>query len=1615
MGSDTPSKLSVPQSRRQRNQPQRSNDIEFAADIAQTLILEVRKLQAMLQEREETIKVIKEEKSMLERHAAILEARIKTLDESEQKYKEDNWNLELLVQELQSQQTEITDVEGRLHGQIAALEMEKMYSLREIEDLKLAQARIEEEHQGALKLQENEVTGLRKTLATAEAEVGSLKRKVDELRQELDESRKASYRLRYIQQELAQQVEQEASQDEDDEDQPLEHSPPSSPSKPPPRHGPLEAETLRSSLQHAHRLIANLKSNVHREKTEKADLKRLLTEARDELEQARKESSAAPSVVKKRREPAGELKYKKPSRPNLLGATRKPTSEVTFMDNDIGGEEWEDAIPEPSTPSPMASFNLRPRLPARTDTTESFESNTESAFETARETDSAFETANDKESKDYPTSADETETEGTMGRRSHYSALGSYGKGSLRSINASKTSRGFNSGSSDDEDEKSGVPSTTYRTLSPGALDPREEFSPFQASSQRLKLRIKRGGPRTGPGNRIPSGSSVYRLTRGISADSIESSPSQSYPTTATQSPAASFRPRPSITLPSNAGQSLFAELGGSLAGTPGSFTNDETSDEDSHVSQLPSQRKDHTFGEPLRRMVDVGCNTEEPYPQIARPETPIDKMIAIDESYQLTPSSVRTHKQSSTQNTPVRYAATAEAGTQSTPIQRLHVSESATQSTPIPIVNFTSSGIQFTPVQAFDSGTQSSPITKAIVSDSSTQFTPSVNKQYIESSVQSDAITRPEMIAAGVQSEQLQKALSVSSGTQFEDLLGMSADSMPMITADVKYVSTAAQSENAPLVESGMQHAEIIHVVSSSTQSDTIGSEYMVSVGTQSETPQRPTMAEVGTQISKAKTLSSGTQFDDHIEKPRVITIAPVVMQAPAKRAMVDSGCQYDVEMEMPEGGTHAPVRMTPPPASPTRQTPPESSGMHSDTHTEVSTDTTVIPLSFSLDMIEPVTLAEISPVEHRLNLVNAVVVADIQPTQMQQDLPILLSDSPVTTVFSAEPSDEVTVESINKPHEGQVLSMAMTEVAVQEPVYAQEKIEFSDILAIDIAPVEPRTEAQSVPLLLASDAPFETSQSSYSVLSYHGTQRNIGSDTPHIAPVVLNSTNIDDQYQGPKSASVVYPKETEPNQNSPVFQPQPLSYSEILFTEVVPIAPDVEDTSSLITPFTLRRPSVVETSLRDEDLPNKHSNSLEVPRSRPTTSSSQNGDRPSFFGTLFRRSAKPDTIEDDVLSTPKGKSVEYRPLMVDQSVQTAISYELVKPVLVTTPLTSSTLHDPPQRYSSITHVASRESVASSNGSAGRPSSRGPDSAISYSKRPSSGHSNRSFVASYPPLPEDHREAIAAAQQRTTASLEAYSGMGPPNGSTSTSKNFGGLRPKTPNSVVVSSISDDSPTSKAATTPRPRVSVTSTNNRNELASPPHVPSHRSSMSSFASEIDDRFRINMTDEQISNHQLQNDPRIILAITQTMIGEYLWKYTRTATKGSLSQNRHRRFFWIHPYTRTLYWSEQDPSTAGKQELRAKSGMWHPLLNESEPELMFSPRKVSIEAVRVINDDNPHPPGLHRKSLVVITPGRTIKFTAPTGQRHDTWYMVGTSTVKLSTFYLTSLLGTLLSSY
>lgn len=125
----------------------------------------------------------------------------------------------------------------------------------------------------------------------------------------------------------------------------------------------------------------------------------------------------------------------------------------------------------------------------------------------------------------------------------------------------------------------------------------------------------------------------------------------------------------------------------------------------------------------------------------------------------------------------------------------------------------------------------------------------------------------------------------------------------------------------------------------------------------------------------------------------------------------------------------------------------------------------------------------------------------------------------------------------------------------------------------------------------------------------------------------------------------------------------------------------------------------------------------------------------------------------------------------------------------------------------------------------------------------------------------------------------------------------------------------------------------------------------------------------------SRGKFQNE-KIIISLTQTVIGEYLYKYyNRFGNMGH--KPRHERYFWIHPYTMTLYWSLKNPSKDGKKA-SSDSGSNH------------KTKGVGIVGVEVVDDPNPYPPGLYNKSIVILTSdGKNVKITCPTQQRHKVW--------------------------
>ena len=277
------------------------------------------------------------------------------------------------------------------------------------------------------------------------------------------------------------------------------------------------------------------------------------------------------------------------------------------------------------------------------------------------------------------------------------------------------------------------------------------------------------------------------------------------------------------------------------------------------------------------------------------------------------------------------------------------------------------------------------------------------------------------------------------------------------------------------------------------------------------------------------------------------------------------------------------------------------------------------------------------------------------------------------------------------------------------------------------------------------------------------------------------------------------------------------------------------------------------------------------------------------------------------------------------------------------------------------------KDAVAVNSGTLFGSSPRKPRDTV---RRPGSAGSNRSGISPPPPLPAEAKQAIAAAAQRDSpksvkaAQSPAPGSMGPPTMPASAYNRGSQARPRTPvRSSTGASPSKPALVNKVPAAALPRSSMSSAHTR------------QSSVSSFASELDVRFNIGGPPDGQSVRSTVTDPRMIQALMQTMIGEYMYKYTRQRSGGrgggdGFSASRHRRYFWLHPYTRTLYWSEQNPAVGNRGEVRAKS--------------------VAIESVEVVADDNPAPPGVFGQSIVVRTPGRAIKFTAPSGLRHETWF-------------------------
>ncbi|CAK7270614.1 hypothetical protein SEPCBS119000_004178 [Sporothrix epigloea] len=550
--SGSPSKLSV-STRKQRNQAtNRVHDIEFAAEISTSLISQVRGLQALLAEREEELRDTKQDHARLEDESDGLRERIRELDEGEHRYKEENWNLETRIHDLEAAQRDAHDSEKKVAQQLATLVADKTKALRELDELRASHARLVDDHTASVKMHDIELGTAKRSIAMADSEKAGLQRRIDELasqNQDLARAVSIHHRSRAVESDALPATSDDDFDTATDNMSP-EHSPPASPVKGTPRHSVLESETLKTSLLHAQRTLQSLRTNLHREKTEKLELRRMLQDARDEIERARSDPNGpgAGASRKNRKDPREHHRL----RATQLGGSRSSRTDLYMLaSND---PDWEEMPGD----APLSAART---MTGPTDTSDQFDTANE-----AHMSDTSYATANDgaELGEDFHTGAEvlsgsddtATETEQDSNRRRTLTARNV----SAYHAHASDTDPANQSTASTSDDDDYESPRTPNASLSANGVS-------------RLRLRVSRGSLAS------------RRLRHMSSVEEVGSNPAsiQGSPYSAAGSPATVAHTPGSInSTPRAPGQqqSLFAELG----------ELDEDSDEEVESDGTPSR-----------------------------------------------------------------------------------------------------------------------------------------------------------------------------------------------------------------------------------------------------------------------------------------------------------------------------------------------------------------------------------------------------------------------------------------------------------------------------------------------------------------------------------------------------------------------------------------------------------------------------------------------------------------------------------------------------------------------------------------------------------------------------------------------------------------------------------------------------------------------------------------------------------------------------------------------------------------------------------------------------------------------------------------------------------------
>ena len=232
------------------NRKSTSSDIELATEIGQGLLSEVRRMQSILQERQETLIQLEHKKADNQQRITDLIKQLRFKNETEEQLKEEIWNLELTKQDLSHQIRQLSASIHKTHIEQIRRERQENLVHQELELLKTAQLEWQET---MIKVQNDYET----KLATLHKSLLKLKREKDAVSLQLEQLQKKTA-ANLTKEETTTRLQRKSSE--------------------------IELKALQVSLDHAHSVMESLQLDLENEKLKKLEVENLLRESQETIE-----------------------------------------------------------------------------------------------------------------------------------------------------------------------------------------------------------------------------------------------------------------------------------------------------------------------------------------------------------------------------------------------------------------------------------------------------------------------------------------------------------------------------------------------------------------------------------------------------------------------------------------------------------------------------------------------------------------------------------------------------------------------------------------------------------------------------------------------------------------------------------------------------------------------------------------------------------------------------------------------------------------------------------------------------------------------------------------------------------------------------------------------------------------------------------------------------------------------------------------------------------------------------------------------------------------------------------------------------------------------------------